>query len=106
MCKQIYITNTQTENDWNIFWASVQTVKQIFNPENGMRLGEHQYVVVVVIVEIIIGNLKLSSSYQNYQSLSKPLWIDKKRFNGKESETIQEGIREEWWPDSPHPCTK
>ncbi|EFC44955.1 tubulin tyrosine ligase, partial [Naegleria gruberi] len=30
--------------DWHIFWASVQTVKQIFNPENGMRLGEHQII--------------------------------------------------------------
>src|SRR3989338_8301955 len=33
------------ETDWHIYWASVQTVKQIFNPENVMRLGEHQYVL-------------------------------------------------------------
>ena len=30
------------ENEWNIFWASVVTVKQIFNPENGVRLSENQ----------------------------------------------------------------
>jgi len=36
---------TRTEdNDWNIFWASVQTVKQLFNPDSGWRAGEGQYV--------------------------------------------------------------
>ena len=29
-------------DDWNIFWANVWTVKQIFNPETGHRLGEMQ----------------------------------------------------------------
>jgi hypothetical protein len=29
-------------DDWNIFWANVWTVKQIFNPETGHRLGEYQ----------------------------------------------------------------
>jgi hypothetical protein len=28
--------------DWNIYWANVWTVKQIFNPETGHRLGEYQ----------------------------------------------------------------
>ena len=28
--------------DWNIYWANVWTVKQIFNPETGHRLGEFQ----------------------------------------------------------------
>jgi len=36
------------ENEWNIFWASVVTVKQIFNPENGVRLSENQYVLNLV----------------------------------------------------------
>mmetsp|Transcript_5923 Transcript_5923/g.10258 ORF Transcript_5923/g.10258 Transcript_5923/m.10258 type:complete len:412 (-) Transcript_5923:188-1423(-) len=31
-------------DDWNFFWASVGTVKQIFNPDNGIRLGEHQMI--------------------------------------------------------------
>lgn len=30
------------DDDWNIYWASVWTVKQIFNPETGQRLGELQ----------------------------------------------------------------
>lgn len=30
--------------DWNFFWANVHTVKQIFNPDNGFRMGEHQMV--------------------------------------------------------------
>ena len=29
-----------TEEDWNIFWANPWSVKQIFNPENGLRLSE------------------------------------------------------------------
>lgn len=31
-----------TDDDWNFYWASVWTVKQIFNPETGQRLGELQ----------------------------------------------------------------
>lgn len=30
------------DNDWNIYWASVGTVKQIFNPESGYRLNDMQ----------------------------------------------------------------
>jgi hypothetical protein len=30
--------------DWNFFWANVHTVKQMFNPDNGFRMGEHQMV--------------------------------------------------------------
>lgn len=34
------------ENDpeWHFYWASVGTVKQIFNPETGYRLNDMQYV--------------------------------------------------------------
>ena len=32
------------DDDWHVFWASVSTVKQIFAPENGIRLGDHQIV--------------------------------------------------------------
>lgn len=28
--------------DWNFYWASVGTVKQLFNPESGTRLNEMQ----------------------------------------------------------------
>mmetsp|Transcript_16214 Transcript_16214/g.33282 ORF Transcript_16214/g.33282 Transcript_16214/m.33282 type:complete len:394 (-) Transcript_16214:26-1207(-) len=36
---------TRTDgDDWNIFWATVGTVKQIFNPESGMRLGDSQLI--------------------------------------------------------------
>lgn len=31
-------------DDWHIYWASVQTVKQIFNPDSGFRLGDNQLV--------------------------------------------------------------
>mgnify|MGYP001252126076 CR=1 FL=1 len=31
-------------DDWNFYWASVHTVKQIFNPENGYRLGDNQVI--------------------------------------------------------------
>ena len=30
--------------EWNFFWASVYTVRQIFNPESGYRLGDHQLI--------------------------------------------------------------
>ena len=36
---------TRTEgNDWNVYWANVQTVRQLFHPESGFRLGEGQFV--------------------------------------------------------------
>ena len=28
--------------DWNVYWANVHTTREIFAPENGIRLGEHQ----------------------------------------------------------------
>ena len=31
-------------DEWNFYWASVHTVKQIFNPENGYRLNDHQVI--------------------------------------------------------------
>ena len=31
-------------DDWNIYWCTVQTVKQIFHPESGMRLADNQLV--------------------------------------------------------------
>ncbi|CAK0894049.1 unnamed protein product, partial [Prorocentrum cordatum] len=30
--------------DWDLYWASVGTVRQIFNPETGVRLAEHQLI--------------------------------------------------------------
>eukprot|EP00968_Pinguiococcus_pyrenoidosus_P019719 scaffold2177_cov272-Pinguiococcus_pyrenoidosus.AAC.12 len=33
-----------TEDDWNFYWATVQNVKWIFNPENGVRLNDHQLI--------------------------------------------------------------
>jgi tubulin polyglutamylase TTLL1 len=36
---------TKTEgDDWNIYWANKPTIKNMFNPENGMRLVDGQYV--------------------------------------------------------------
>ncbi len=32
------------DSDWNIYWASVGTVKQIFNPESGYRLNDMQLI--------------------------------------------------------------
>ncbi|RHY33070.1 hypothetical protein DYB32_001904, partial [Aphanomyces invadans] len=31
-------------NDWNIYWANKQSIKSMFNPENGVRLTDGQYV--------------------------------------------------------------
>ncbi|CAM9343010.1 unnamed protein product, partial [Phaeothamnion confervicola] len=31
-------------DDWNVYWANVQTVKTIFNPETGFRLADHQVI--------------------------------------------------------------
>ncbi|KAG7384632.1 putative tubulin polyglutamylase ttll1 [Phytophthora pseudosyringae] len=36
---------TRTEgDDWNVFWANKTTIKSMFNPENGVRLVDGQYV--------------------------------------------------------------
>jgi tubulin polyglutamylase TTLL1 len=31
-------------DDWNVYWASVGTVRSIFNPESGRRLQDHQLI--------------------------------------------------------------
>ena len=36
--------SSDNSDDWNFYWASVSTVKQIFNPENGYRLGDNQVI--------------------------------------------------------------
>eukprot|EP00903_Cladosiphon_okamuranus_P012398 g11620.t1 len=36
---------TKTDgDDWNVYWANVYSVKQLFNPETGFRLGDDQLV--------------------------------------------------------------
>ena len=30
------------DGEWNFYWASPHSVKQIFNPENNLRLADHQ----------------------------------------------------------------
>eukprot|EP00471_Norrisiella_sphaerica_P003421 CAMPEP_0184481484 /NCGR_PEP_ID=MMETSP0113_2-20130426/3026_1 /TAXON_ID=91329 /ORGANISM="Norrisiella sphaerica, Strain BC52" /LENGTH=425 /DNA_ID=CAMNT_0026860635 /DNA_START=81 /DNA_END=1355 /DNA_ORIENTATION=+ len=35
---------TTSDTDWNFFWASVVTVRQIFNPEIGYRLNDSQII--------------------------------------------------------------
>ena len=32
------------DDDWDFYWASVTTVKQIFSPENAVRLEPHQII--------------------------------------------------------------
>jgi tubulin polyglutamylase TTLL1 len=36
------ITRAKEDEDWHFFWASVGTVRQMFNPEHGFRLADHQ----------------------------------------------------------------
>ena len=32
------------EGEWNVYWASPYTVKQIFSPDNGYRLNDNQLI--------------------------------------------------------------
>jgi tubulin polyglutamylase TTLL1 len=32
------------ESDWNLYWASVHSVRQLFSPESGQRLTDHQLI--------------------------------------------------------------
>jgi len=32
------------EGDWHFYWASVHSVRQLFNPESGYRLSDHQLI--------------------------------------------------------------
>ena len=32
----------EDDNDWNVYWATVWTVRNIFNPKNGIRLNDNQ----------------------------------------------------------------
>ncbi|SPR00211.1 unnamed protein product (mitochondrion) [Plasmodiophora brassicae] len=38
------LQRTGADDDWNFYWASVGTVKQIFNPETGYRLADDQII--------------------------------------------------------------
>eukprot|EP00906_Rhabdomonas_costata_P006437 RCo009415 len=49
--KQVLLTNFElrrwsrtTDEDWNLFWASVTSVRQLFSAEGGIRLSETQIV--------------------------------------------------------------
>ena len=33
-----------TDEDWNIYWASVHSIRNLFHPENGTRLSDQQMV--------------------------------------------------------------
>lgn len=35
---------SEDDDDWDVYWASVHSIRQLFNPENGRRLAEHQVV--------------------------------------------------------------
>jgi len=35
-------TPCSPDEDWNFYWASVQTVRQLFNIESGYRMGDDQ----------------------------------------------------------------
>lgn len=39
-----WVRISDADPDWNIYWASVGTVKQIFNPESGYRLNDMQLI--------------------------------------------------------------
>lgn len=34
----------ESDEDWNFYWASVHSVRQIFNPDAGRRLGKYQII--------------------------------------------------------------
>jgi len=36
--------NEDPAGDWNVYWASVTTTRNMFNPDSGFRLGDHQLV--------------------------------------------------------------
>ena len=36
------LTQTTNQNDWNIYWASVGSVRSIFSAESGIRLSDMQ----------------------------------------------------------------
>jgi len=55
---------TSSDTDWNFFWASVGTVRQIFNPEIGYRLADNQIInhypnhVELTRKDLMVKNLK------------------------------------------------
>ena len=36
--------NSENDEPWNVYWANVHTTREIFAPENGIRLGDNQHV--------------------------------------------------------------
>tara|TARA_B110000977_G_scaffold80890_1_gene108269 strand:+ start:30149 stop:31570 length:1422 start_codon:yes stop_codon:yes gene_type:complete len=36
--------NSNSDHDWNVYWCNVHTCREIFSPENGIRLGGHQFI--------------------------------------------------------------
>lgn len=37
-----YQYHAEDEDTWNVYWASVHTVRNMFNPETGKRLADSQ----------------------------------------------------------------
>ena len=42
--REMGLKEAEGENDWNVYWALPFTVRQIFHPETGYRLNDHQII--------------------------------------------------------------
>lgn len=57
--------NSPEATDWNFFWASVVTVKQIYHPEHGFRLNDNQFFSFSFLEQFL--NLLILKNKKNYK---------------------------------------
>ena len=72
---------TQSDEDWNVYWASVHTVKHIFNPDHGYRLNDRQILnhfpnhYELTRKDLMVKNIKRYAKELAKEGLHVPLFV-------------------------------
>jgi tubulin polyglutamylase TTLL1 len=72
---------SNNDEDWNIYWASVHTVKNLFNPEHGYRLHDRQLInhfpnhYELTRKDLMVKNIKRYAKELAKEGLSVPLFV-------------------------------
>ena len=72
---------SSNDDDWNIYWASVHTVKNIFNPDHGYRLNDRQLInhfpnhYELTRKDLMVKNIKRYAKELAKEGLNVPLFV-------------------------------
>lgn len=47
-------TAVNAEDDWNFFWAGMNTCRSIFSVDNGYRMNDNQYAIFHILTQFTV----------------------------------------------------